>query len=360
MENMKHRLSLTTFCKALVLLALVAAVVLQQGLRAQESNTGYYTLTNGSLTWLEGEEGSASEVPLYYRQDGTEIHGSTPVNLQTRQGAFYLALDISGTVPKIVNVPSTNFSRFCVWQRTGFTGYYFQEWDNYRYYLIGTRNELRVEKVEVGASTAYYAKFYNWDFGAAITDITYRNGQRHEGYYWIMFDTVGSNNVPADGKWRMSGDTYDRPEGRVLIDGVDITYCDPRLNPVTHLLEPAGHAALYLPVEVEHHDREVLFPSGQGLTGITLDKTVLKYGDQMVATPQITVPAGGVPVVPGYYQYTEETERTGINANYRLRSDPGYGSAGTPTTRTYYFWDSDPHTLQIAPPPTTNQSISVV
>lgn len=360
MENMKHRLSHTTFSKALVLLALVAAVALPVNLHAQESNTGYYTLTNGTLMWLEGEEGSASEVPLYFRQDGTEIHGSTPVNLKTRQGAFYLALDISGTEPKIVNVPSTNFSRYCVWQRTGQTGYYFQEWGNYRYYLIGTRNQLRVEKVEVGASTAYYAKFYNWDFGAAITDITYRNGQRHEGYYWIMFDTVGSNNVPADGKWRMSGDTYDRPEGRVLIDGGEITYCDPRLNPVTHLMEPAGQAALYLPVEVEHHDMEVQFPSGQGLTGITLDKNVLKYGDQMVATPQITVPGGGVPVVPGYYQYTEETERTGINANYRLRSDPGYGSAGTPTTRTYYFWDSDPHNSQIAAPPTVNQNVSVV
>ena len=58
MENMKHRLSHTTFSKVLALLALVAAMVLQQGLRAQESNTGHYTLSNGTHTWLECPEDS--------------------------------------------------------------------------------------------------------------------------------------------------------------------------------------------------------------------------------------------------------------------------------------------------------------
>ena len=168
MQDMKHQLFGTTgeLCKALMMLALVCVVVLPQGLRAQESATGYYTLTNGTHTWLEGPEGSARETEVLLENDcyGAEIHlyDATNVNIQTRRGDYYLALDITTDPghPAVKSVPTaTGFTPYCVWKRTGVTGYYYQEWDNYRYYLIGTRNALSVEKVEVGASKAYYSKF---------------------------------------------------------------------------------------------------------------------------------------------------------------------------------------------------------
>ena len=352
--------------RMLPLLFLLAAVVLPMNLRAQESSTGTYTLTNGTHMWLEGPEGSEYETDVLLRNDcyGEAIHGNTPVNLHTHIGDYYLALDLSDpNNPTIVNVPtSTGFSRYCVWNRTGITGYYYQEWDNYRYYIIGTRNSLRIEKVEVGASTAYFSKFFNWDFGAAVTDITYRNGVRHEAHYWIMFDTVGTDNTPANGVWRMSGDTYSRPESRILRSDMSETYCDAIVGHIDGhdtTWIPAGQGAIYLPVNATYHDMSVNFPAGQGLTGLSLDKTVLKYGDQLVATSTLSVP-GTVPVTLGYYEFVEETDRYGMNSDYRYRSDPGYGSAGTPTTRTYYYWDNAPTTRQSSAPTPVNRSVSVV
>ena len=373
MENMKHRLSQTTFIKALALLALVAVVALPVNVHAQrdeeiagESSTLHYTLSNGLFKWLEGPEESPHEaaVLLAGSSYGSEIHDQTPVNLHTHVGQYYLALDIETDAnnPRIVNVDSNNFNRYCVWSRTGLTGYYFQEWDNYRYYLIGTRNSLRVEKVEVGASTAYYAKFFNWDIGAAITDITYRNGQRHEAYYWVMFDTTGHQADPENGVWRMSGDTYSRPEARVRrSDGV-YTYCDavPVVSPGSDTTwRPAGQGAVYLPVWVYYHEKSVDFPAGQGLTDLTANRDTLKFGDELLATPQISIPAGGVPVREGYYEYIEEINRWGMNSNYRQRSDPGYGSAGINTTRRYYYWDSAPFDRQYGVPEEQNQTVAV-
>lgn len=367
MENMKHRLSHTTFSKVLALLALVAAMVLQQGLRAQESNTGHYTLSNGTHTWLEGPEDSEVETPVLLAgsSNGADIHihADSPINLHTHIGQYYLALDIQDPAnPRIVNISQADFNRYCVWQRTGYTGYYFQEWGNFRYYLIGTRNELRVEKVEVGASTAYYAKFFNWDFGAAVTDITYHNGQRHEAYYWVMYDTTGHEADPQSGVWRMSGDSYSRPESQVRRPDDVITYCDavPVVVPGGDTSwRPAGQGALYLPVEVTFHEKSVNFPAGQGLTGLTLNQTTLKYGDELLATPQIDIPTGGVPVREGYYEYIEEIDRYGMNSNYHQRSDPGYGSAGTATTRTFYYWETNPFERKDTPPASHNETVVV-
>lgn len=367
MENMKHRLSHTTFSKVLALLALVAAMVLQQGLRAQESNTGHYTLSNGTHTWLEGPEDSEVETPVLLAgsSNGADIHihADSPINLHTHIGQYYLALDIQDPAnPRIVNISQADFNRYCVWQRTGYTGYYFQEWGNFRYYLIGTRNELRVEKVEVGASTAYYAKFFNWDFGAAVTDITYRNGQRHEAYYWVMYDTTGHEADPQSGVWRMSGDSYSRPESQVRRPDDVITYCDavPVVVPGGDTSwRPAGQGALYLPVEVTFHEKTVNFPAGQGLTDLTLNQPTLKYGDELMATPQLSIPTGGVPVTKGYYEYVEELDRYGMNSNYRLRSDPGFGSAGTATTRTFYYWETNPFERKDTPPASHNETVVV-
>lgn len=373
MENMKHRLSQTTFIKALALLALVAVVALPVNVHAQhdeeiagESSTLHYTLSNGLFTWLEGPEESPHETAVLLAGDsyGEEIHAQTPVNLHTHVGQYYLALDIETDAnnPRIVNVDSNNFNRYCVWSRTGLTGYYFQEWGNYRYYLIGTRNDLRVEKVEVGASTAYYAKFFNWDAGAATTDITYRNGQRHEAYYWVMFDTTGHEADPENGVWRMSGDTYSRPEARVRRSDNVYTYCDavPVVSPGSDTTwRPAGQGAVYLPVWVYYHEKSVDFPAGQGLTDLTANRDTLKFGDELLATPQISIPAGGVPVREGYYEYIEEINRWGMNSNYRQRSDPGYGSAGINTTRRYYYWDSAPFDRQYGVPEEQNQTVAV-
>lgn len=375
MDNMKHRLSQTTFCKALALLALVAAVALPLNVQAQrdeeiagESSTLHYTLSNGLHMWLEGPEGSEVETPVLLAGNsyGAEIHvhAESPINLHTQVGQYYLALDIQTDPanPRIVNIPQADFNRYCVWSRTGYTGYYFQEWDNFRYYLIGTRNELRVEKVEVGASTAYYSKFYNWDIGAAITDITYRNGQRHEGYYWVMYDTTGHQADPQNGVWRMSGDTYSRPEAQVRRPDDVITYCDavpvvvPGGDTTWH---PAGQGALYLPVWVYFHEMTVDFPAGQGLTDLTLNQPTLKYGDELLATPQISIPTGGVPVTRGYYEYIEEIDRYGMNSNYRQRSDPGFGSAGTNTTRTFYYWETNPFERKENPPAPHNETVEV-
>ena len=375
MDNMKHRLSQTTFCKALALLALVAAVALPLNVQAQrdeeiagESSTLHYTLSNGLHMWLEGPEGSEVETPVLLAGNsyGAEIHvhAESPINLHTQVGQYYLALDIQTDPanPRIVNIPQADFNRYCVWSRTGYTGYYFQEWDNFRYYLIGTRNELRVEKVEVGASTAYYAKFFNWDFGAATLDITYRNGQRHEAYYWVMYDTTGHEADPQNGVWRMSGDTYSRPEAHVRRSDDVLTYCD--AVPVVveggdTTWRPAGAGALYLPVEVTFHEKSVDFPAGQGLTGLTLNETTLKYGDQLLATPQLSIPTGGVPVTRGYYEYIEEIDRYGMNSNYRQRSDPGYGSAGNNTTRTFYYWETNPFERKDNPPASHNETVEV-
>ena len=373
MENMKHRLSHTTFIKALALLALVAVVALPVNVHAQrdeeiagESSTLHYTLSNGLFKWLEGPEESPHEtaVLLAGSSYGSEIHDQTPVNLHTHVGQYYLALDIETDAnnPRIVNVDSNNFNRYCVWSRTGLTGYYYQEWGNYRYYLIGTRNSLRVEKVEVGASTAYYAKFFNWDIGAAITDITYRNGQRHEAYYWVMYDTTGHEADPENGVWRMSGDTYSRPEARVRRSDNVYTYCDavPVVSPGSDTTwRPAGQGAVYLPVWVYYHEKSVDFPAGQGLTDLTANRDTLKFGDELLATPQLSIPAGGVPVREGYYEYIEEINRYGMNSNYRQRIDPGYGSAGINTTRRYYYWDSAPFDRQYGVPEEQNQTVAV-
>lgn len=372
MQDMKHQLFGTTgeLCKALMMLALVCVVALPQGLRAQESATGYYTLTNGTHTWLEGPEGSEHETEVLLENDshGAEIHlyDATNVNIQTRRGDYYLALDITTdpSHPAVKSVPTaTGFTPYCVWKRTGVTGYYYQEWDNYRYYLIGTRNALSVEKVEVGASTAYYSKFYNWDLGAAITDITYRNGERHDAYYWVMYDTVGTDGNPANGVWRMSGDTYSRPEARVRRNDVFYTYCDPIVKSIAGsdtTWMPSGQGALYLPVEVVYHEKKVNFPANTGLVDLTADTNVLKYGETLTVTPVLNNPGAAVPVVPGYYEYVEETSRRGIAHSWRMRTgEMIYGVSGVPTSDTHYYWGDNLDERHDTPPSAANETLVV-
>ncbi|MGX8713581.1 MAG: T9SS type A sorting domain-containing protein [bacterium] len=328
-----------------------------------------FTLTNGRLYWYDNATwvGRNSEYQYEVAFDSENswagihpYHPSTPIeNFNpthiTEKGTVYLALDLSGATPAIVSTPT--FTPYCVWQRTGATGYYYQLWDDYYYYLVGSGTELRIVKLAVGGRNDDNSSWYNWDFGAAIQEQHMVSGVSVKSYYWMMYDTTGTGAL--DGTWRMSCNSYERPEDAIY---AGYNYLDPpeynnlRKSYYCNRVvggqnKPAGNGALYMPVTYVEHDREIstIDPS-LGLQSFTVKKDdapvpvgyAMRYLDVLTPFPTIVTTASNVVgVVPAYTEYVEETYRYGINRDYTQRETETFGSAGVPdVTHHYYYNDS--------------------
>lgn len=290
----------------LLLLVLLPAVA-----GAQNAGSGFFTLTNGNLWWFDGSESDADDAtvggvarryPIAYdsASAGAPIHplGGHNVTHITEQGDYYFALDITDAEhPQVVARPvASGFTLYCAWYRTGYTGYYYQEWDGYRYYLIGSSSTgLSVVRVAVGSALSTTTYWYNWDFGAALQESATVNGANVKSYYWLIFDTLNdaTGGRAATPEWRLSRNTYNRPN-----DSYYLLYNDPDVynnvtgdlrgynrnrrryfndvkpatesDPDDTLHHPAGISALYLPVDTTVHPTTIdNIASGYGLTALT-------------------------------------------------------------------------------------------
>ena len=197
-----------SYARIFVLVLLLLGGLIPQRVAAQ----GYFTLTNGRLWWsngLENQPDTAWKDPVAFDASNgwSEVHphGTEHVTNITAQGDTYLALDISDpTQPRIISKPHSAFDLYCVWYRTGYTGYYYQEWFNdadqktYRYYIVGSHDEgLEVIRSEVGQPLEKSTYWYNWDFGAAAWEKPTIDGAGADRYYWIMLQERNRVDVYA-------------------------------------------------------------------------------------------------------------------------------------------------------------------
>lgn len=389
-----------------MLLLLTAVLWLpSQQVAAQTTTQEKYTLTNGRLWWFDGTESDSYEaypvgrkIPVAFDTVVLDAQGNpTPVYISgdpmntvthiTEMGDVYLVLEPNMDDPKNSTVgampTSEEMTPLCVWSRTGATGYYYQEWFNpdsnksYRSYIIGTKNALEVYTIEVGAPNEKTSIWFNWDFGAAITNVTYHNGQRAETNHWLYYDTVGLSHGDPIAGWKMSGDSYERPEtikfGSYKTDptAADATkrYYYGYVNGSKG--EAYGNGALFLPVKEITHGiviDEAAADPNLGLQGIDLTevgggsaKTTLRYTEQLQAVVNIVCDGAGkltLPLTPSYTEYVETVKRVGINLDYRERRAEYFGSAGgNPTTNTIYYKDGS---RILTPPSPINNELTFV
>ena len=327
----------------------------------------YYTLTNGQVKWYDYPEWLGSD-NLHYETDITFVkdgegysdkpfYGGTSLKNDTYHGTVYAMLDITDPDAPTV-VPSTEFSPKCLWLRSSVTGYYYQVWDNNRYYLIGGRNGLKVVKVAPGQPTEELTLWYNWDFGAAVKEVTYRDLSRVESYYWLMYDTTGTSAF--DGRWTMSCNSYERPDAVIYSQWDDNAtleannlykdwFCSRTL--VNGNKVPSGAGAVVLPVEATVHGRENAdMPSDLGFKSLTVvdmtdhttPVTMMKYLDEAeIQMNVVTTNENRVGATPPYTHYREELDRYGIHTYWRMREEDVFGSAGVPSFADYYYYEGD-------------------
>ena len=377
---MQKRLGVKT-----IVLAGVLAVV--AGLLPTEAQGQVkYTLTNGRLWWYEGPQGAGHRMPMAVVQGtGRQQHWHDDVNVThiTDMGGIYLALDTTGGGARLVAKDTSDFDPLCVWDYIATSGLYYQthyserDGETYSYYVSGSRNRLGVVKMKSSAAQDDMTKWYSWDFGAAITDVTYRNGARTESYYWMMFDTTGHPTDPINGEWKMSCNGYNRPEEiqykRLAADSAaseiyKTYYCPRQLGSIDI---PAGNGALYMPVTVVEHDIEISsIAAGKGFKGLLLRdnadhttvKNTLRNGETLDITTDIDNDGGTltVEVTEPYKEYRQEIYRYGINLNYHDRNEENkFNSKGFGTFRSYYYWSSAPSTRQETEPAGVNQPLTV-
>lgn len=409
--------------KYIILLLLLALLPGVAG--AQNAGSGFFTLTNGNLWWFDGEESDADDAtvggvarryPIAYDKSNSwaAVHplGGHKVTQITEHGDYYFALDTTDAAnPQVVARPfASGFTLLCAWYRTGYTGYYYQEWGGYRYYLVGSNSTgLSVVKAAVGAHLSTTTYWYNWDFGAALQEDATVNGANVSSYYWLIYDTLddatgklaGTTGTTETPRWRLSGNTYYRPN-----DSYYLLYNDPDVyndvtgelrgynrnrrryyddvapatasDPDDTLHHAAGTSALYLPVDTTVHPTTIdNIVSGYGLTALAVTSSATGFTAAVGETPatlpfssgaEVTLTSTivtddvvgdeGVPMAytPGYIDYAEETYRRGINLNYRLRSADEFGSAGVPTVTHHYLYDG---TLNNSAPTQVNSNIPV-
>ena len=404
----------------LLLLALLPAVA-----GAQNAGSGFFTLTNGNLWWFDGEESDADDAtvggvarryPIAYDKSNSwaAVHplGGHKVTHITEHGDYYFALDTTDAAnPQVVARPfASGFTLLCAWYRTGYTGYYYQEWGGYRYYLVGSSSTgLSVVKVAVGSALSTTTYWYNWDFGAALQEDATVNGANVSSYYWLIYDTLddatgklaGTTGTTETPRWRLSGNTYYRPNDSyyLLYNAPDVynnvtgelrgynrnrrRYYDDvapatAYDPDDTLHHAAGTSALYLPVDTTVHPTTIdNIVSGYGLTALAVTSSATGFTAAVGETPatlpfssgaEVTLTSTivtddvvgdeGVPMdyTPGYIDYAEETYRRGINLNYRLRSADEFGSAGVPTVTHHYLYDG---TLNNSAPTQVSSNIPV-
>ena len=379
---------------------------------------GYFTLTNGRLWWsngLEDQNDADWRDPVAFDEANgwAEVHphGDDHVTNITEQGNTYLALDITningngGTSanPKIISLPHDSFNLYCVWFRTGYTGYYYQEWYNesdqktYRYYIIADsdRDTLEIVRAEVGQPLEKSTYWYNWDYGAAAWEKPKINGEVQDRYYWMMLQdrdrTNGNSITPV---WKLSHHSYQRPED-IYYENYAAYVANPTLNSdKKHYYDevdggteyyPAGIGALYMPVTVKAHEDSIISISRDsddgnkpyGLqrtasgtpysahTGITAAKSTLTFGtdDGTTVTANMKYKnSDKVPmsVRPAYTEYVEETYRRGIHLNYRFRTEEAFGSAGIGTFRQHNYWDGTDHGDAVPDNNTVNATVDTI
>lgn len=345
-----------------------------------------YTLTNGRLWWYEGAQNAGHKMPVAVVQ-GTwrEQHWYDEVNVThiTNMGDIYLALDTTGGGARLVTKDTSDFDPLCVWNYISTSGLYYQthfsprDGNTYSYYISGSRTRLGVVKQLSSAAQDDMTKWYSWDFGAAITDVTYRNGKRTESYYWMMLDTTGHPADPLNGEWKMSCNSYQRPEDiqykRLSADSASSevykTYYCPRTLGSIDI--PAGNGALFMPVTVTEHGTEIAeIADGKGFQELllrdnadhTTAKSTLRNGETLDLTTRIENNDGAltVRVTEPYAEFRQEIYRYGINLSYTDREDENkWNSKGFGTFRSYYYWSSDPFTRQNRPPTGTDQVLKV-
>ena len=383
-RNIKHILSL--------LLLLLA------GYSAMSQASGWFTLTNGSLWFFEGGANDTTSDgksdPNYLYRTGFDERGSYSVGINTlgthainsathtmSQGTHYLQLDTSeANNPKVRAVSivrtenSTTFNRLCLWYRTGYTGMYYQTWPSaggrtYEYYLVANSSRgVWVYKHEVGTPMETSSLWSNWDFGAAITESGWRNGQQEEEYYWmIMKDrndvpdpTSAEYGEPMSPELALSVNTYQRPDAEKYYNfrsdnGVTNTWTGyPNKTYYDNISVggsldgnyPRGAAITYMPVQVIDH--AMVLPSFQNSTGkyqMTSSSTEITINES-VDINTIARAYGGTFQTEHqdpYIEYIEETYRRGINLNYRNRGSEGWNLNGIAQTRKWYFYDNAVH-----------------
>lgn len=414
-KQMKYN-HMPVYVRIIALLLLMAGGFSQLSAQTSETKT-YYTLTNGRLWWSNGLENQSDDDwkdPVAFdasRQDAygnlleVHPHGTTHVTQITVQGDTYLALDITDPEhPQIVARNNHQFNLYCVWERTGTTGYYFQEWPStdgktYRYYLIGTENGLTVTRSEVGKPLEQSSYWYDWDFGAAVWEKPIIDGAAKNCYYWIMLQTTNRANCNSqDPVWTMSRHSYQRPEDiqyttyNATADDATATpeereaaraqntaniryFDDINCGGLTHM--PAGNGALFMPVKVTIYEKNILHVNNDneghpyGLqrtvdasnrtlgTGLTITDNngdpVTEFTYNLDGSASVNLEAqvifvqDGVnmkvpmEVMPGYTRYQEETKRRGIHRNYGMRTDDLFGAAGVPTYAIHNYWGGENH-----------------
>ena len=349
--------------RLMVLLLSAVAALLPLHVSAQT----YYTLTNGHVYWYDnptwlGESYESRQTELTFvgtHESYTEVYeyGGNYLKNNTEHGDIYAALDITDVNdPKVV--PATVFGPKCLWQRSSVTGYYFQVWDGNRYYLIGGRTGLKVVKVAAGQPTEELTLWYNWDFGAAVKEVTYRDLARVESYYWLMYDTTGT--AYNEGQWTMSCNSYERPDA-LLYSAWDNNatqevndlnkgwFCSRTLSNGTKVKSGAG--AVVLPVEATTYGREnTTMPDDLGFKGLSVvepsDHTTpvnsMKFLDVKELKLDVrTTNENRVGVTPPYTQYHEELDRYGIHTYWRMRVDDEFGSAGVPSYADHYYYPDE-------------------
>ena len=382
------------------LLAAAAAVLtmalwsLPQGVQAQGDES--FTLTNGRLWWYEGQtwgSGHLSEVAFDANDHWAKVlrYNSVYVTHVAQMGPVYLRLDISTPAsPKIEAVDTSAFDKYCVWQRTGTTGYYYQLWDNYRYYLVGNPDELKIVRIATTEAISQTTYWYNWDYGAALTNIYYDiNGDRKSSYHWVMYDDKNAAEGTL-GEWTISNDAYQRPEDAIyrclepaVVDGRDtLIPRDVSADSITdapfktyydnyryqdaigewHNI-PNGNGALVLPVTVTGYTKQIEnIPDDRGLTNVAVhyneaDATSLRYGKTVRITPTIDVSGYLAQIRPAYTEYRQEVYRYGMHLNIDERKEEGvFSSAGIPTYRYDYYYDDAIHD---ALPATYSEALTV-
>ena len=384
LKTANNRLITPAYARALVLLAMILCGG-AQGLRAQ----GYYTLTNGHYYWFDGRESDPDDTKYltgFDKANGSTAiyrrgtHATESVTEIVEQGTMYLALDTTTNPARIQSLSTAGgFTPLCVWTRTGNTGNYYQEWNGYRYYLIGSHDEgLSVYKVAVGAPLTKQTTWYNWDHGCAITEQVQVSGGYRENYYWVIYDTLND----ADGSradeatWRMSdASSYQRPEEMIYnnyrADGVGGNTWDDATNPdrgisyydnvrIGPLNFPTGVAATFMAVNKVDHERVISeLATGYGLTSLDKSASTLSYGSTLSLTANVVTTTGNVVnanVTDAYVEYNEETYRRGINLASANRTSNSFGSAGIPTYSNWYYYNG---MRNVTPPTEHPESLTV-
>ena len=326
-------------------MAMLAVLILCGATRLAAQQT--YVITNGDNHWLE-RLGSSWTEDFRGVMNGTwaDFYKAIPnpdeVRLINRKGDFYMMLDLTDPANPTLDTTST-FNPYCVWTRTGSTGYYYQEHTiadiTYQYYLIGSSaGGLRVNRVAQNETLDNTTYWYDWDYGLALQEDVVNNGWTSSRYYWVMLDS-------ASFEWRLSyASCYERPESRIYenASGSFWRYYDNiSINDINHA---RGHGGLFMPVTSEYVPKSVTLPNDKGLTNLTASEADVQYQGSTVLTPTFTFSPSGetVSVVDGYTAYREEVQRTHISNNWQDRDEDIEGRAGVPTYATTYFWDSEP------------------